>query len=338
MTTSNIKFAVLGFGHIGKRHAEEIHAHPDADLVAIIDLDKTARANAASAYSIPVFENMEEFIASGLNADIINICTPNGWHIPQAMHAIGNGFHVLVEKPVGLVVRECEELQNLSVEKGKSVFCVLQNRYSPPARLLKKLVSENSLGKILWVQVNCYWNRDARYYKTDGWRGTMHMDGGTLYTQFSHFVDLLYWAFGDFDILTTFFANCNHEGMIEFEDTGTFNFEFEKEGAGVFSYSTSVHGANMESSIIVLGEKGSVKIGGQYMEKLEFFNVEDMEAPALSQSNGANHYGSYQGSANNHSLVIDNVVKALQGESYEIATLDEAIHSVGIIERVYEGR
>ena len=338
MNTQKIKFVVLGFGHIGKRHAEEISAHPNGELVAVIDNDALSRDVALNLYTIPVFPDMDEFIASGLEAEVINICTPNGHHIAQAIHAITNDFHVLVEKPVGLFLRECEELQNFAAEKGKEVFCVLQNRYSPPAQLLKKLVLEESLGKILWVQVNCYWNRDERYYKKDGWRGTLVQDGGTLYTQFSHFVDLLYWVFGDLDILSTFFANCNHEGMIEFEDTGTFNFEFEKEGAGVFSYSTSVWDANMESSFIVLGEKGSIKIGGQYMEKLEFFKVHDMETPVLSHSNLPNHYGSYQGSANNHSMVIDNVIKAMKGEAHEIANLEEAMKSVGIIERIYESR
>ncbi len=338
MSTPNIKFIVLGFGHIGKRHAEEISACPSAALAAIIDMDAEARLLADQMYQVPCFDSLDQCIAAGINADVVAICTPNGLHIPHAIHAINNDFNVLVEKPVGLLVEECYSLQELAQAKNKEVFCVLQNRYSPPAALLKKLVTEQSLGKILWVQVNCYWNRDHRYYKPGNWRGTLHLDGGTLYTQFSHFVDLLYWVFGDLEIKNTFFANCNHQGMIEFEDTGSFHFNFENEGAGVFSYSTSVIGANMESSIIILGEKGSIKIGGQYMEKLEFFHVDGMETPNLASANKPNHYGSYQGSANNHSTVILNVVNALLGLPYEIATLEEAIHSVGIIQRVYQNR
>lgn len=338
MKSDKIKFAVLGFGHIGKRHAEEIIAHVDAELVAIIDEDSEVLRNALNIYSVPIFNSIIDFLASGINADIINICTPNGWHIPHAIHAVENDFHVLIEKPAGLRKAECEELLAIAKEKSKHTFCVLQNRYSPPSQLLKQVVENNSLGKILWVEVSCYWNRDERYYKKGNWRGTLDLDGGTLYTQFSHFVDLLYWVFGSIKNINGYMTNGNHQNSIEFEDTGTFNFEFQKEGAGVFNYSTSVYGANMESSFIVLGEKGSLKIGGQYMDKLEFFKVQDMEKPSLPIGAEPNQYGSYQGSANNHSIVMDNVVKALKGKSYEIANLAEAMQSVGMIEDIYKIR
>jgi UDP-N-acetyl-2-amino-2-deoxyglucuronate dehydrogenase len=332
------KFVILGFGHIGKRHAEEVNAHPLAEIVAIIDTLEEELTKAATLYKVPVFNNLEVFLASGIEADIINICTPNGLHTQHSTQAIRNGFHILIEKPAGLKKADCSELLLLAEKHHKHTFCVLQNRYSPPAALLKKLVTDKSLGKILWVEVSCYWNRDERYYKKGNWRGTLELDGGTLFTQFSHFIDLLYWIFGGIKNPAGFFANCNHKNLIEFEDTGTFHFEFNKEGAGVFNYSTSVHGKNMESSFIVLGEKGSLKIGGQYMDKLDFFDVEGMSSPQIPQSGTPNQYGSYQGSANNHALVIENIIKALNNEPYEIAMLSEAMESVGIIEEIYKIR
>lgn len=335
-----INFAVTGFGHIGRRHAEEISNHPDAQLSAIIDTDESARHKAVSSFGIPVFSSLEDFLDSDIaqHTDIISICSPNGYHIPQARQVLQNKFHTLVEKPIGLIYADCIELIQLAEIHHKQVFCVLQNRYSPPSVLLKDLIDNNKLGKIFWVEVNCYWNRDERYYTKGSWRGTAALDGGTLFTQFSHFIDLLYWVFGPLKNIDGYFANFNHPETIAFEDTGAFHFELEKSGAGVFAYSTALWKQNMESTITVIGEKGTVKVGGQYMEKLDYFCVENMEKPELSSANPPNNYGHYTGSANNHSLVIDNVIKALTGRPYQIASIEEAAASVGIIEEVYKIR
>jgi UDP-N-acetyl-2-amino-2-deoxyglucuronate dehydrogenase len=335
-----IKFAVTGFGHIGRRHAEEISNHPFALLSAIIDTGETARHKAVSSFGVPVFASLDDFFASDAakQVDIISICTPNGLHIPQARQVLQNKIHTLVEKPIGLKCADCNELIQLSKTQNKQVFCVLQNRYSPPSVLLKELIDTNKLGKIFWVEVNCYWNRDVRYYTKGSWRGTADLDGGTLFTQFSHFIDLLYWVFGPLKNIDGFFANFNHQEILAFEDTGAFHFEFEKSGAGIFSYSTALWKQNMESTITVIGEKGTVKVGGQYMEKLDYFCVENMERPELSASNPPNNYGNYTGSANNHALVIDNVIKALTGQPYQIASIEEAAASVNIIEEVYKIR
>ncbi len=317
-----IRFAVVGFGHIGARHAEEISRNPEAELVAVADINIDALQSAKKLFpQISIYNSIEKLLEDDIEIDVINICTPNGYHISHAKQSLLSGRHVLVEKPLGLHKSDCEELMVLSNEKDKKLFCVLQNRYSPPAQLL-----------------NCYWNRDVRYYTPGSWRGTKHLDGGPLYTQFSHFVDILFWLFGEIDIKNALFDNFNHPDIPHFEDTGMFGFRIKSGGAGVFSYSTMLWDKNMESTITIIGDKGTVKIGGQYMDKIEYFHVENMEKPDLAQSNPPNSYGNYQGSAANHSFVIENVIKNLNGENSTIADAKEATASVEIIEKVYQLR
>lgn len=334
-----IRFAVVGFGHIGARHAEEISKNPDAELVAIADNDSTRLKVASDIYpTIKTYESLEAFLEDNIYADVVNICTPNGLHFPQAQDSLLAGKHILVEKPLALRKSHCEELIRIAQQKEKKIFCVLQNRYSPPAQLLKSLIENKNLGKIGWVEINCYWNRDERYYTPGSWRGTKALDGGPLYTQFSHFVDILYWLFGDLEIKNALFDNFNHPRIPHFEDTGTFSFRINSGGAGVFSYSTMLWDKNMESTITIISDKGTVKIGGQYMDKIEYFHVEGMEKPELTQSNPPNSYGNYQGSAANHSFVIENIVRELNGEKPDIAYAEDAAASVEIIEEVYHLR
>ena len=195
---SKSTFAVIGFGHIGKKHAIMVSGNDDSDLVAIIDTDEAKQKKARDTYSgVQVFGSLEDFLTSDVEADVVNICTPNGYHASQAIKALDNRSHVVLEKPMGLTRQECEEVIFKSLQVSKHVFCVKQNRYSPSSKWMKSLMEENKLGRINMVQLSCYWNRDSRYYKAGGWKGTRNLDGGILFTQFSHFIDIMYWLFGD---------------------------------------------------------------------------------------------------------------------------------------------
>lgn len=338
MEGQKIRFGIIGYGHIGRRHAEEIQKHPDAELCLVVDTDTNVLTKAQDQHQTAAFPTLQEALDSSIDCDVYNICVPNGLHIPMAEAITARRKHVLVEKPMGLRYTDCERLIQSAAQHGSKVFCVLQNRYSPPAQFLKDLVESSRLGRVFHVAVSCYWNRDERYYTPGSWRGTVALDGGPLFTQFSHFVDLLYWLFGPLGNITGRFANYNHPGQSGLEDTGFFAYDIVSGGSGTFSYSTALWDRNMESSITIIGEKGSVKAGGQYMDKIEYFHAEGMERPQLAPSNPPNQYGQYQGSAANHSYVIDNIVKAMKGEAYNIATAEEAAASVRIIEEVYRLR
>ncbi|MDR0546593.1 MAG: Gfo/Idh/MocA family oxidoreductase, partial [Dysgonamonadaceae bacterium] len=313
MTPDKIKFAVVGCGHIGKRHIEMIQRNSEAGLVAVCDILPAAIPSSAS--SLPSPKSFESLLSSKISFDVLNICTPNGLHAPMAIRGLETGHHVVIEKPMALNTKEAQAILETAGKYSKKVFCVMQNRYSPPSVWIKEVIDNQLLGKIFMVQINCYWNRDERYYHAGGWHGTADLDGGTLFTQFSHFIDLMYWLFGDITNIRARFADFNHQNLTAFEDSGIVSFDFTNGGIGVFNYSTSVYDANLESSVTIIGEKGSVKIGGQYMNEVEYCRIKDYTMPQLAPTNPGNDYGAYKGSAQNHHYVIDNVVNVLKNKA-----------------------
>lgn len=330
-----IRFAVVGCGHIGKRHAEMVVRDPGAELVALCDI-RPKEELGIEAYPVAFFSDMTSLLQSGLDIDVINICVPNGLHAELAIQAIESGHHVVIEKPMALQVQDAERVLQTSLKYQKEVFCVMQNRYSPPSVWIKQMIDSGRLGKIYLVQLNCFWNRDERYYKPGGWHGDACLDGGTLFTQFSHFIDIMYWLFGDIQHIQARFADFNHQQLTDFEDSGLVTFEFVNGGMGCLNYSTAVWSKNMESSMLIVAENGSVKIGGQYMNEVEYCHIKDYEMPELAPTNPGNDYGPYKGSAQNHNFVIRNVVEVLQHTgSQNTTTALEGLKIVDIIRRIY---
>jgi UDP-N-acetyl-2-amino-2-deoxyglucuronate dehydrogenase len=335
---NKIKFAVIGCGHIGKRHAEMIRRNEESELVALVDIKDPSVLGIAD-YNVPFFSSIEELLASSLieQIDVINIASPNGYHAEHALLALEAKKHVVIEKPMALSRQDAEKVIYKSLHVHKQVFAVMQNRYSPPSVWIKELINSGKLGKIFMMQLNCYWNRDDRYYKADNWHGKKDLDGGTLFTQFSHFIDLMYWLFGDIQNIQSRFANFNHATLTEFkEDSGTINFEFVNGGLGCLNFSTSIWDKNLESSMTIIAEHGSVKIGGQYMDKVEVCHVKDYTMPELPPTNPGNDYGAYKGSAANHHYIIENVVDVLKNRATITTNALEGLKVVDIIERMYQ--
>lgn len=332
-----IKFAVIGQGHIGKRHAEMIRLNPDSQLVAVCDVlakDQIALTDIKEAY----FTSYEELLASDLDIDVVNICTPNGFHSEYAIKALQAKKHVVLEKPIALTKTDAEQILFKSLEMSRHVFCVMQNRYSPPSVWLKEIIDNKTLGDIFTVKLDCYWNRDERYYKKGNWHGDAKLDGGTLFTQFSHFVDIMYWLFGDIQNIRGNFADFSHKDLTDFEDSGVVTFDFINGGMGSLNYSTAVWDKNLESSITILGSKGTVKVAGQYMNEVAYCHIKDYVMPELAPSNPPNDYGLYKGSAQNHHYVIENVVEKLTDKGTITTNVLEGLKVVDIIERIYNVR
>jgi UDP-N-acetyl-2-amino-2-deoxyglucuronate dehydrogenase len=336
-----INFAVIGCGHIGKRHATIIHYHPDCNLVALCDI-RPKEDLAIDDFEIPFFDTMSSLLDSDLPIDVVCICTPNYLHASQSLLAINKDLHVVCEKPMGLSKASCEEVIHAALNKNRRVFCVMQNRYSPPSQWIKEVIEKKLLGDIYFVHADCFWNRDERYYQPEGkshlWKGIKETDGGTLFTQFSHFIDMLYWLFGDIQNINARFFDFNHKNLTEFEDSGCILFDFVQGGAGSINYSTSVYDQNFESSLTIIGKKGTVKIGGQYMNKIEYCNIQDYQMLELPEAGPPNDYGTYTGSAANHHYVIQNVVDVLKGNKKVTTNALEGLKVVEIIERIYECR
>lgn len=332
---NKIRFAVIGCGHIGKRHAEMIARNKDCELVALVDVKDKAQLN-IDHFNVPFFSSVTELLQSGLEFEVVNIASPNGYHAEHALQCLDARKHIVVEKPMSLNKQDAEKVIYKALHVHKHVFAVMQNRYSPPSVWIKELVESGYLGKIFMVQLNCYWNRDDRYYKADSWHGKLDLDGGTLYTQFSHFIDILYWLFGDIKNVQSKFEDFNHQQLTAFEDSGFINFDFVNGGIGCINFSTSVWNQNLESSMTIIAENGSIKIGGQYMNEVEYCHVKDYTMPELAPTNPGNDYGAYKGSAQNHHYVIENVVNVLRGSSTITTNALEGLKVVEIIEEIYK--
>jgi len=336
-SNNKIKFAVVGCGFIGKRHAEMIQRNNEAELVAMCDI-KPKDSLGIESFNVPFFGHIDEMLNSGIDFDVVNVCTPNGCHVDHSLKALNAKKHVVCEKPMGLTKASVEQVIYKSLQVSRYLFLVMQNRYSPPSIWIKEIIENKTLGDIYHVQLNCYWNRDERYYKKGNWKGTNDLDGGTLFTQFSHFVDIMYWLFGDITDIQGVFADNNHNTLTDFEDSGIVTFKFINGGIGCINYSTSVWDTNLESSITIVGSRGSVKIGGQYMNEVVYCHIKDYTMPELGPVNPANDYGPYKGSAANHHYVIENVVDTLKGRTSITTNAIEGLKIVEIIERIYTVR
>jgi UDP-N-acetyl-2-amino-2-deoxyglucuronate dehydrogenase len=339
-----IRFAVIGLGHIGRRHAALITARPGARLVALCDVLPEERGFRPEGVGeeIPLFKAVGDLLGRGPELDVACICTPNGLHASQAIQLLEAGVHVVVEKPLALTTADAEAIIAAAAKANRQVFGVMQNRYSPASAWLKEQMDNQSLGRILQVHLNCFWNRDHRYYtlppnqRPHPWHGDTDLDGGVLFTQFAHFVDLLCWCFGEVNVHSARFANQNHEDLHVFADTGTVQFSLGEGTLGSLNFSTAIWDRNFESTLTVIGERGTIKLGGQYMNDLRYCHVEGLDQPELPPSNPANNYGPYTGSAANHHFVIDNVVDVLNGRGEIATTAGEGLAVVKVIEAIYK--
>jgi UDP-N-acetyl-2-amino-2-deoxyglucuronate dehydrogenase len=256
-------------------------------------------------------------------------------HAVHTIKSLNAGFHVLCEKPMAINVHDCGLMIQAAEKNNKRLFAIKQNRFNPPVAAVKKAIDEGRFGKIYSVQLSCFWNRNEDYY-ANSWKGTKDVDGGTLYTQFSHFVDLLYWLVGDVKRANAFVNNYHHQGIIEFEDTGVVSLEFYNGAIGTINYTVNSYGGNMEGSLTIFGEKGTVKIGGQYLNELEYQNIENFTFENLPEGNKANNYGHYQGSMSNHDEVYKNVIDVLQNGGSISTNSFEGLKTVEIIDKIYQ--
>lgn len=328
-----IKFALVGCGRIGSRHAE--HIHKQARLVATCDIESEKAKYLTEKFGGNHYSNIEDMLAQEKEIDVVSICTPNGLHAKHSITALNAGFHVLCEKPMAISVHDCGEMIKAAENANRRLFIVKQNRFNPPVAALKKIIDEGRLGKIYSVQLSCFWNRNEDYY-ANSWKGTRSLDGGTLFTQFSHFIDLLYWMIGDVKGICAIGKNSGHQHSIEFEDNGAVALEFHNGAIGTINYTVNSYKKNMEGSLTIFGEKGTVKIGGQYLNELEYQNIEGYEISNLPPGNPANNYGQYQGSMSNHDKVYENVIEVLSNNGKIATNGFEGLKTVEIIARIYD--
>lgn len=330
---NKIRFAIIGCGKIAERHA--VHILTYGELVAVCDVIESKAKLMADAYGIPYFISIEDLLSASVAIDVVVICTPNGIHAQQSILALKNGCHILVEKPMALTSGDCKQMIIAAENSGKQLFTVVQNRFNKPVMAVKKALDDEMFGKLYSIQLTCFWNRSNAYYK-DSWKGTKEMDGGILFTQFSHFIDLLYWFFGDIKNVYAISKNSAHHNVIAFEDNGVVAIEFENGIIGTINFSINSFEKNREGSLTILGEKGIVKIGGEYLNTIEYQGFQNRQLENFRDSGEANDYGEYKGSMSNHAKVYQSLVDALQEAKPFYATPFEGLKTVEIIERIYQ--
>lgn len=328
-----IKFALIGCGRIAERHAK--HIKNFGELIAVCDIIYEKAIQIAVKYEAKSYTDVDKLLQNEKELNVVVVCTPNGLHATHSIKALRAGFHVLCEKPMAINVQDCKAMIAEAEKAQRSLFTIKQNRFNPPVVAVKDAIEKGFLGRIYSIQLSCFWNRNDGYYR-NSWKGTNDLDGGTLFTQFSHFIDLLYWMIGDVSRAYALTANFAHKGIIEFEDTGVVALEFTNGAVGTINYTVNSYNKNMEGSLTILAEKGTVKIGGQYLNELEYQHIEGFEIKGLVKGNKANDYGTYVGSMSNHDKVYENLVDVLLHNGSISASAFEGMKTVEIIEKIYQ--
>jgi predicted dehydrogenase len=325
---------IIGCGRIGERHAKHISVY--GNLIAVCDIEFEKANSLAKKYNVNAYTDLQKMLNGTRDneIDIISICTPNGLHHEHTIISLKHGLNVLCEKPMALNEEEAANMLQAAETNNKRIFAVKQNRFNPPVLKLKELLNDNKLGQIFSVQLNCFWNRNDNYY-LNSWKGTKKLDGGILFTQFSHFIDLIIWLNGDIIESKGYSDNFNHKKTIEFEDTCCFVVKFKNNSIGTINCTINSFSKNMEGSLTIFGSKGTIKIGGQYLNTIDYFDIDGVENINLPKGNKANNYGTYYGSMSNHDKVYENVKNVLMGNDEISTTGFEGYNVVKTIEQLY---
>ena len=326
-----VRIAIVGCGNIGKRHAK--WAAEYGVLVGVCDIKKERANKLAKEYKCKSYGGILDMLWDDkIDIDLVAICVPN--HLHRTLTIIALDYcHVLCEKPMALTVEDCEAMIHAAEKSNKRLFIIKQNRFNAPVQLVKRLIEQGKLGKIFSVHLNCVWNRNEDYYKNSDWKGTWK-DGGILYTQFSHFIDLLYYLIGDIDKVQAMSENFIHD-TISFPDTFVTAFKFTNGALGTGHFSINAYKKNMEGSLTIMGEKGTIKIGGQYLNKIEYQNIKGIIFPDINEDN-CNDYGNYQGSSSRHDMVYKNVINTLEGRETIMTNCLDGMKTIQIIEKILE--
>ena len=335
MTSRSIRFAIVGCGSIAVRHVAQISRA--GTLVAVCDIIKERADDLALQHGAKSYHSLQDLLQyEKENIDVAAICTPNGLHAAQSIAAIQNGWHVLCEKPLAIDPVTANEMITAAAATQKKLFVVKSTRFNRTVLALKAALDSGRLGKVYSFQLNCFWNRPEAYFKKDAWRGSLQLDGGVLYTQFSHYIDVLSWLFGSIKSASGYRQNLAHKNVIEFEDTGTASLVMHNGILGGINWSINAYEKNVEVSLAVFAEKGTVKIGGTYMNAIEYLLPQNILVLNNNEDNPANDYGFYKGSASNHDKVYDNLVASLENNVANIATGKDGLETVAFIDTIYK--
>jgi len=326
-----IRVAVVGCGRISKSHFASIKAHAgDIELVGVCDTNPKRLEEAAWAHGAPGYKTLTELLG-GSEADVVVLATPSGLHSRQAIEAAKAGCHVITEKPLATRWRDGREMVDVFDRAGLRLFVVKQNRKNPTLQLLKRAVEKRRFGRIYMVSVNVFWTRPQDYYDSEGWRGKWEFDGGALMNQASHYVDLLDWIVGPVESVQAYVATLARD--IEVEDTGVVGIKWRSGTLGSLNVTMLTYCKNLEGSITILGERGTVRVGGvavNEMQRWEFDSTDPDDDQARACSYACQSvYGS------GHVLYYENVIEVLRGTCEPDTDGREGLRSLELLSAMY---
>lgn len=320
------RFALIGCGKIAPRHAEQMAKI--GKIVAVCDTAKEKADHIADLYRASPYYSLTDLLHKEKDLHMISICTPNGLHARHAKECLNTGNHVLCEKPLTISVKDATELIDIARLNKRKLLVVKSTRYNANVIAVKRMLDKGSLGNLFSFQLDCFWNRQPAYY-CNTWRGTYSLDGGTLYTQFSHYIDVLCWYFGEATSAVGFRKNFCHQ-HIEIEDAGVATLEMKNGMIGGINWSVNTYKKNMEISLTLIAEHGTIRLNGEYLNDVSYQLVEEMEEWNKQVSHGQ----TVQESMSNHDKVYDNLLQALKEDHY-FPDASEDLKTVALIELIY---
>ena len=331
ITDRKVRFVLVGCGRIAQNHFASIKKHSDrAELVGICDTDPIALEAAVVATGAKPFSNLASMLAE-LTADIVVLTTPSGLHAEQAVEVAGAGRHVMTEKPMATRWEDGLKMVKACENANVHLFVVKQNRLNPTLQLLKQAVDSDRFGRIYMVNINVFWTRPQEYYDSAAWRGTWELDGGAFMNQASHYIDLLSWLIGPVESLQAYCATL--ERNIEAEDTGVISVKWRAGALGSVNVTMLTYPKNFEGSITIIGEKGTVRVGGvavndiQQWDFAEKHQDDDLVKKASYDTNSVYGFG--------HPLYYDNVISVLQGSAQPKTDGHEGLKSLEVLIAAY---
>jgi UDP-N-acetyl-2-amino-2-deoxyglucuronate dehydrogenase len=329
-----LKIGLIGCGRIAKVHADSIRQLEGLELAAVCDIVPERKEHFSEMYGAHGYDTCPDLLSKGA-VDLVSIATPNGTHYEIARACFEKGFHVLMEKPVAITNAEAEELVVLARKKDLYFFAVKQVRYNPSIQVLKSACDEGRLGRLFSGSLVVRWTRPQEYFTESTWRGTKNMDGGALLNQGIHYVDILQWLLGDVHSVIGRTDRFFHD--IEIEDTAMGLVLFESGAMGTIEFTINTYPHNMECSLTLLGEKGTVKLAGSAMNEIAIWEVKDTPEPVIPKGYPPYVYagGLYQGSCPNHFFVYQDILNVFQGRNCSYVDGSEALRSLRIVNGLY---
>jgi UDP-N-acetyl-2-amino-2-deoxyglucuronate dehydrogenase len=331
ITGRKVRFALVGCGRIAANHFAALEKHADrAELVAVCEIDAKAREGAVSRTKTKGFDRLDKMLAES-NADIIVLATPSGLHPDQAIEIAQSGRHVMTEKPMATRWQDGKRMVAACDAAGVRLFVVKQNRRNATLQLLKQAVDQDRFGRIYMVSINVFWSRPQSYYDSGAWRGTWEFDGGAFMNQASHYVDLLDWLIGPIESVQAYTATLARD--IEVEDTGVMSVRWRSGALGSVSVTMLTYPKNLEGSITIIGEKGTVRVGGVAVNEIQHWEFADKRPEDEKVKSASYETTSVYGFG--HPLYYDNVIKVLRGEAAPETDGREGLKSLEVLIATY---